>query len=279
MAADIQPGEMLVRTGLVTQNALEQALTRQRSSGQRLGAILCEMGIIKEEQWIASLAKEFGFKTVNTITGYSFPPDLINLVPGDFANKHLVFPLKQKDGMLALAVTDPFDTEVFDSLIKRTGLKPVPFLASRADIAAALKTHYPSVVAAPAAGRKILVVDDSHAIVALISKALQHEGYQVVVGHDGMEGLKLALSERPDLIITDTVMPRMDGFELLRALKANAVTARIPTILVTARSGCEDEQRALEAGFLDFISKPIQPVRLLSRIKRAFELSQSMQGA
>jgi len=71
----------------------------------------------------------------------------------------------------------------------------------------------------------------------------------------------------------------MDGYGLLRALKGNPATAQIPTLLVTAKSGCEDEQRALEAGFIDFIPKPIQPVRLVSRVKRAFELTASLNRA
>jgi CheY-like chemotaxis protein len=308
MEANNHPGDRLVKSGVITAVSFELALARQKSTGQTLGAVLSEMGVLTEEQWIAALAKEFGYKTVNAITGYSFPPELLSLVPGEFAAQHLVFPLKQKDTSLALAVTDPFDSVTIDYLARKNGLKIIPFLASRADINAAIKLNYPAAIkasypteiktdapaeikATPAAEitanppaeiasaapkRKILVVDDSLSIAAIIQGALQKEGYEVIVGHDGMEGLKLTISERPDLIICDTVMPRMDGFGLLRALKGSPVTAQIPVILVTAKSGCEDEQRALEAGFLDFISKPVQPVRLISRVKRAFELSHSM---
>ena len=93
-----------------------------------------------------------------------------------------------------------------------------------------------------------------------------------VVGHDGLEGLKLALNHKPDLIICDSVMPRMDGYGLMRALKANATTAGIPMILLTSKAGSEDEQKALGSGFLDFIAKPVQPIRVVSRVKRAFEI-------
>lgn len=279
MVANTQPGDLLVRAGVITRASLEQAQTRQKQNGQRLGTALRELGVLDEAQWISSVAKEYSFKTVSAITGYSFPPELLALIPGDFAATHLVFPLKQKDGMLALAVTDPFDAQPLNDLAGRTGLKPIPFLASEADIKAAIQKHYPPPPAAAGPKQKILVVDDSHSIAAIIANALQKEGYQVVIAHDGMEGLKLTIAERPDLIICDTVMPRLDGFGLLRALKGSPATAGIPTILVTAKSGGEDEQRALEAGFLDFISKPIQPIRLVSRVKRAFELSQSMKGA
>ena len=90
---------------------------------------------------------------------------------------------------------------------------------------------------------------------------------------DGLEGLKVAVSERPRLIITDSVMPRMDGFGLLRALKANPMTADIPVIMLTSKASSEDEQKALEFGFIDFIPKPVQPVRVVSRVKRALEIT------
>jgi CheY-like chemotaxis protein len=278
MAANIQPGDMLVKTGIITGTSLEQALARQRVSGKRLCVILQEMGAITEELWINSLAKEYGFKTVDTITSYSFSPELLSLVPMEFAALHAVFPLKQKDDKLAIAVTDPFDSDTLDYLAGKTGLKTIPFLARRAEIMAAISANYATEQVKPANRQKILVVDDSLSIAAIIQGALQKEGYEVVVGHDGVEGLKLAIAENPDLIICDTVMPRMDGFGLLRALKGYPTTAQIPMILVTAKSGCEDEERALAAGFLDFISKPVQPVRLISRVKRAFELVQSMKS-
>lgn len=277
MTAINQPGDVLVKAGIITGTTLEQALARQKESGKRLGSVLVEMGAITEEVWINALAKECGFKTVTTITAYSFSPELLRLVPEEFAAQHAVFPLKEKDGMLAIAITDPFDSDTLEYLVKKTGLKTIPFLARRDDIMAAIRANYSKGKTSTGSKQKILVVDDSQSITAIIQVALQKEGYEVFVGHDGLEGLKLAISEKPDLIICDTVMPRMDGFGLLRALKGSPATALIPVILLTAKSGSEDEQRALEAGFLDFISKPVQPIRLISRVKRAFELVQSMK--
>jgi CheY-like chemotaxis protein len=277
MTAINQPVDVLVKAGIITGTTLEQALARQKESGKRLGSVLVEMGAITEEVWINALAKECGFKTVTTITAYSFSPELLRLVPEEFAAQHAVFPLKEKDGMLAIAITDPFDSDTLEYLVKKTGLKTIPFLARRDDIMAAIRANYSKGKTSTGSKQKILVVDDSQSITAIIQVALQKEGYEVFVGHDGLEGLKLAISEKPDLIICDTVMPRMDGFGLLRALKGSPATALIPVILLTAKSGSEDEQRALEAGFLDFISKPVQPIRLISRVKRAFELVQSMK--
>ncbi|HJV33463.1 response regulator [Geomonas sp.] len=270
MTPHMQAGEALVRAGIISASALEKALARQKESGKGLGAVLAELGVLKEEHWIEAISKAFCLKTVSNITAYNFPPELLALIPAEFAAERLVFPLKEKDGMLAVAISDPFDTDTLEILAGKTSLKIVPFLARRADIEGAIEAKYPESTGAPA-GPKVLVVDDSQAIASIIRGVLQKEGYRVSVGHDGLEGLKLAVAEKPDLIITDTVMPRLDGFGLLRALKGNPDTARIPLILLTAKSGAEEEQRALEAGFLDFLPKPVQPTRVVSRVKQALE--------
>ena len=70
-------------------------------------------------------------------------------------------------------------------------------------------------------------------------------------------------------------MPRMDGFGMFRALKANPMTAEIPVIMLTSKASTDEEQKALEFGFIDFIPKPVQPVRVVSRVKRALELSKN----
>ena len=89
--------------------------------------------------------------------------------------------------------------------------------------------------------------------------------------------MKMAFSERPDLIICDMVMPRLDGYAMKNAVHGNPATASIPIILLTSKASSEDEQRALSAGFFDFISKPVQPVRVISRVKRALELIQDLR--
>jgi len=277
MTTGNQLGNMLIKAGIITDSTLERALAREVGSGKRLGVILEEMGVITEEELVEGLAKQFGFKTVKNITAYSFPTELLHLVPGEFAAQHGIFPLQQKEGILATAVNDPFDHDTLDYLANKTGLKIIPVLARRDDIMQAIRANYAIGKTQAGSKQKILVVDDSQSIASIIQVALQKEGYEVIVGHDGIEGMKLAIMEKPDLIITDTVMPRMDGFGLLRALKGNPTTDRIPMILVTAKAGGEDEQRALEAGFLDFIPKPVQPIRVISRVKRALELVHSMK--
>ena len=271
-----QLGNILVDTGIISVKTLERALERQKGTGKRLGTTLEEMGVISEEELIKALAVQFGFKTVTDFAAHAFTWDILRLVPEDLAVQKLVFPLKQKDGMLAIAITDPFDIETIDFLTLKTGLKIMPVLATRNDISNAISKHYLGGKTATSEKRKILVVDDSLAIATIIQSALIKEGYDVTLAQDGIEGLKMAITTLPDLIITDTVMPRMDGYSLKTALAGNPTTSSIPMILLTSKASGEDEQKALEAGFLDFISKPVQTIRVLSRVKRAFELMKNM---
>jgi len=272
-----QLGAILVEKEIISTKTLERALERQKGSGKRLGVVLEEMGVITERELVDTLARQFGFKTVKDFAGHSFPSDLLDIIHEDMAVQRTIFPLRIQDGILAIATNDPFDNNTSEFLSKKTGLKVMPVLATRQDIQAAIKKHYLRDSETNSNRRKVLVVDDSQPIATIIEVALKKEGYDVSVGQDGVEGLKMALVEKPDLIICDSVMPRMDGFALIRALRANPTTAQIPMILLTSKASGEDEQRAFEAGFLDFIPKPVQPIRIVSRVNHAFSLIAAMK--
>lgn len=272
-----QLGSLLVEKEIISNKTLERALERQKGSGKRLGIVLEEMGVITEEELVDALAKQFGFKTAKGFASYSFPQDLLIHVHVDMAVQKLVFPLKVHEGMLAIAVTDPFDLDTFDFLAKKSGMKIHPVLSTRQEILAAITNHYLRGTSHEASRQKILVVDDSITVSAIIASTLRKEGYAVIEAADGIEGLKMAMSEKPDLIISDSVMPRMDGFTMMRSIKANPATASIPAILLTSKASMEDEQRAFEAGFLDFVPKPVQPIRIVSRVKHAFDLLAAMK--
>lgn len=271
-----QLGTILVEKEIISGKTLERALERQKGSGKKLGAILEEMGVITGEELVDTLARQFGFKKVSNFSGHSFPASLLDLIHEDMAVQRTIFPLKLSDGILAVATNDPFDNDTLEFIGKKTGLKIMPVLAVRQDILDAIKKHYLKNAEAAAGKRKILVVDDSQPIATIIEVALKKEGFDVSVGQDGVEGLKMALVEKPDLIICDSVMPRMDGFALIRAIRANPATAQIPMILLTSKASGEDEQRAFEAGFFDFVPKPVQPIRIVSRVKHALELIGAM---
>ncbi|CAG0928366.1 response regulator [Geobacter sp.] len=267
-----QLGDLLVEAGIITVKTIERALERQKGSGKRLGQVLEEMGVITGEELIEALSKQLGLKTVKGFAEYTFPPELLALVPQDMAVQRLVFPLKLKETMLALAINDPFDQDTIDFLAKKHRLQVIPILATRQELMNAVEKHYLHGKMKDVERLKVLVVEDTLPVATIIQVALLKEGYDVLVTHDGVDGLKAAVTEKPDMIICDAIMPRMDGFGLLRALRANPATADIPIILLTSKATGEDEQRALEAGFMDFIAKPVQPIRVVTRVKRAFEL-------
>jgi CheY-like chemotaxis protein len=266
-------GDILVEADIISKKTLERALVRQKTGKQRLGAVLEEMGVITEEELADALGAQFNFKTVKNFIDRSFSQELLDLLPSDFAMKKLVFPLMQKESMLAVAITDPFDMETMEMLCRITGFQIIPVISTRREILDAISRHYLKSPVQSDGSESILIVEDSAPVAAVIQAALAREGYQVLMAGDGLEGLKLAISERPCLVITDSVMPRMDGFGLLRALMANPMTSGIPVIMLTSKATSEDEQKALEFGFIDFLPKPVQPVRVVSRVKRALELT------
>lgn len=264
-------GDLLVEAEIISNKTLERALERQRAEKKRLGVVLEEMGVITEEELVDALSKQFNFKTIKNFVGHTYAQELLDMLPSDFAMKRLVFPLRQKESMLAVAITDPFDLETMEMLSRITGLQVVPVLATRKEILEAISVHY--LKSSSEGGDAILVVEDSVPVATIIEVALVKEGFKVLLACDGLEALKIAMSERPRLIITDSVMPRMDGYGLLRAIKANPMTSDIPVIMLTSKASTEDEQKALEFGFSDFIPKPVQPVRIVSRVKHVLDMT------
>ena len=113
---------------------------------------------------------------------------------------------------------------------------------------------------------KILLVDDEPDIVEFLKYNLEQNGYNVIVGHDGLEALK-KLSENPDLIVLDIMMPHLDGYEVYQKIRENKKFRDVPIIFLTAKSGETDEIKGLELGASDFIQKPISPKKLIARIK------------
>ena len=114
------------------------------------------------------------------------------------------------------------------------------------------------------AGRTILVVDDEQAITDLLEYNLLRNGYQVIVAHDGHEALNLALSQRPDLIILDLMLPGLDGLDVCRELQRDG---NLPIIMLTARVDEVDRVVGLELGADDYITKPFSVRELLARVR------------
>ncbi|KEA61785.1 Two-component response regulator [Marinobacterium lacunae] len=112
-----------------------------------------------------------------------------------------------------------------------------------------------------------LVVDDSPDTLSLINDALEAAGIDVLVALEGRQALSIAKRMRPDIILMDGVMPHMDGFEACRALKADPELQSIPVIFMTGLADTNDVIKGLEAGGVDYLTKPINPNELLARMK------------
>ncbi|MFX0140635.1 MAG: diguanylate cyclase [Candidatus Hodarchaeota archaeon] len=114
---------------------------------------------------------------------------------------------------------------------------------------------------------KVLVVDDVPLNRKLQQAYLDAVGYKVILAQDGIEALKRAEEESPDLILLDVMMPKMNGFQVCRKLKNSDITRFIPVIMVTALNEIEDKIKGIEAGADDFICKPFNKLELLARVK------------
>jgi two-component system cell cycle response regulator DivK len=113
---------------------------------------------------------------------------------------------------------------------------------------------------------KILLVEDNEMNRDMLSRRLERRGFQVVIAVDGQQGVDLAQSETPDLILMDMSLPIIDGWEATRQLKAMAHMRQIPVIALTAHAMSGDREKALEAGCDDYDTKPIELPRLLGKI-------------
>ena len=115
---------------------------------------------------------------------------------------------------------------------------------------------------------KILLVEDNEMNRDMLSRRLIRKGYEVVVGMDGQQGVDLASSESPDIILMDMSLPVIDGWEATRRVKAAPETSAIPIIALTAHAMASDREKALDAGCDDYDTKPVELPRLLEKIER-----------
>jgi putative two-component system response regulator len=121
-------------------------------------------------------------------------------------------------------------------------------------------------------GSRVLVVDDSSANVSLLRQLLTRDGYHVVAAADGVDAMTSIEKSVPDIVLSDVIMPRQDGIELCRRLKADTATRLIPVVLLTSLNGRDARIRGIEAGADDFLVKPFDPHELRARVRSLLRL-------
>ncbi len=122
---------------------------------------------------------------------------------------------------------------------------------------------------------RILIVEDEPDIMELVKVTLSEDDYQIMEAKDGEVGFRLAVNERPDLILLDIMLPKMDGYEVCRRLKSDPTTATMPVLMLTAFG----QKREIEEGFKvkadDYIVKPFEPLKLRERVRKFLDTAQS----
>ena len=125
---------------------------------------------------------------------------------------------------------------------------------------------------------KVLIVDDEVHIVKIIAYKLRGAGYDVLSAGDGVEALQVVQADRPDLILLDIMMPRMDGYQALETLKGDPATRDIPIFLLSVKNKEADLERGWQLGCDDYITKPFSPGKLLERIDQALKPGTAATG-
>ena len=115
---------------------------------------------------------------------------------------------------------------------------------------------------------KVLVVDDEIYIVHILDFSLGMEGYEVITALDGEQALERMESDRPDLVVLDIMMPKLDGYEVCRTIKSNPASRHIPVILLSAKGRNVDQKMGFDVGADDYITKPFSPRKLVERINQ-----------
>lgn len=115
--------------------------------------------------------------------------------------------------------------------------------------------------------KKVLLVDDSNTVLMMEKMVLKKRAYEILTASNGEEGVERAISEHPDVILMDVIMPRMNGFEAVRRLRQEEATKDIPIIMVTTRGEANNVEDGFESGCNDYITKPVDALELLAKLR------------
>ena len=264
-------GEIFIENGVLTEKTVERMLAVSKRLNKRFGTVLEDFELITGEELAGALATQYGCRVASNFAGYSFSSELLGTISVDVAMHNHIFPLKLDNKRLALAMADPTETRVVRNISANQGLTITPFIATRKEIYAAICKNYLQKEVSLSAVHTVLVVEDDKMIGTMFGDFLSRQGYRVIFAADGLEAYKAVLTQKPNVVLTDLMMPKLDGYGLFDALRTVPELASIPVILITSSMRPEDEVKAFERGFFDFIEKPVKEGTLITRVKRALQ--------
>jgi PleD family two-component response regulator len=264
-------GEIFVEDGTISEKTLQRALARASRQRGKLGYILEDMGVVTGEEIAQALASQHGYKRLRNLVKFRPSDTLLNLISVEIAFRYMLFPLKIKKNKLYLAIADPTDTRITSNIAINHNLEIVPFVATRSDIIAAITKNYLGKDMLHSKRKTILVAGASANLCMEMEEVLVGKGYRIIVARDGIQAFKLALSESPCVLITESTLPKLDGFRLIEAMKNIPETKDIPAILVADGNDAEEELVAHNHGFFEYITTPLNHVSLITRVKKAVQ--------
>ncbi|MCM0081968.1 response regulator [Geomonas sp. Red32] len=252
------------------QITVDRVVGISKSLNKRFGTVLEEMGLITAGELAEALARQYSCRTVSNFARAAFPPQLLGVLTAETALQNLIFPLKLEQGKLHLAMFDPTPTRLLANIAANNQVTVIPYVASRKEINQAICRHYFGLDVGEPARRSVLVAEDDKFVLSMLGNLLSKQ-YEVFSATNGMDAYKEAIGRKPQVILTDMEMPKLDGFGLLTALQSIPETKGIPVILISGTTSAEAESKAFERGFFDFIPKPVKETTILTRVKRAFD--------
>jgi PleD family two-component response regulator len=271
-------GQILIENKTLSPKTVARILDLSQKHNKRFGWTLEKLKLVTDEELAAAMAKQYGLRVVSNLTEHSYPQEVLQLVTCEVAIQNLIFPLKLVNGNLLLAVADPTDMKIVDNLSANCGLRIIPCVATTSEIYAAICKCYLDKKVQETDKDTVLLVEDERVTQASVRDILAKSNYNVLVADDGLEGFQMVLSGKPHVILTDKVMPKFDGFSLLKSIKSIPEIQTVPVILMSDKLTPEEEMQVFDMGFFDYIPKPINSITLLSRVKRAFRFNDQKYG-
>ncbi|WP_215907844.1 response regulator [Geomesophilobacter sediminis] len=262
-------GEILVEKGILTVKTVDRMVEISKQRHKRIGVVLEDFGLINSEELAEVLATQHGCRVINNFAQHNFPPELLALISADVAMQNQIFPLKLEGNRLALAMADPAENRIVKNLAVNRGLSIIPFVATTTEIYEAICRSYLQKEITQSEAPTVLVAQEDRLVRTMLSDVLGKSGFRVVAAIDGLEAYKTVLIERPQVIVTDLFLPKLDGYGLFDSLQSVPELKRIPVILVADSMHPQDEEKAFERGFFDFITKPLRESTVISRTRRA----------